>query len=340
MMNTQQDSQTSSIESNSVESLIVGKALREARERLGLSVNDVANRIKFAPRQIEWLEADDYVRLPEAAFVRGFVRSYARLVELDPVQLISCLPSSYVKTESVQDVKSVNVPMPSALSARRYNIILLATGLIIAVLVAIFERMNDRVPEQVEPQTKTVVQQLDLPVAADDQSLAAQSAPVAATSQQLASPQIVSAVKTISSVPAAVAKPVTVVAPKVVLPESVVRTVPAKPQPPVSKEIKAPAPSVALLPAADATPQAAADSVVSHALRLEFDEDAWIEIKDGADKILTSRLHTAGSLMRITVKSPLFLVIGNARAVRLFDNGKKVALERYTTAEVAKIKLQ
>ena len=55
--------------------------LREARERLGLSVADVAAQIKFAPRQIEALEADDFKHLPEAAFLRGFVRSYAKILQ-------------------------------------------------------------------------------------------------------------------------------------------------------------------------------------------------------------------------------------------------------------------
>ena len=61
----------------------VGRTLREGRERLNLSISEVSNRIKFAPRQIEALEADDYRNLPEPAFVRGFVRSYARLLEMD-----------------------------------------------------------------------------------------------------------------------------------------------------------------------------------------------------------------------------------------------------------------
>ena len=83
-MNTQQENQISNIDANSAAALSVGQTLREAREQMGLSVNDVANRIKFAPRQIESLEDDDYGQLHEAAFVRGFVRSYARLLELDP----------------------------------------------------------------------------------------------------------------------------------------------------------------------------------------------------------------------------------------------------------------
>lgn len=80
-------------------------------------------------------------------------------------------------------------------------------------------------------------------------------------------------------------------------------------------------------------------SASEHALRLEFDEDAWVEIKDGSDKILTSKMHTAGSLVRVTGKAPLSVTIGNAHAVHLLDNGKKINLERYTTAGVAHVKL-
>ena len=39
----------------------VGGALRDARIQSGMSVNEVSSRIKFAPRQIEALEADDFL---------------------------------------------------------------------------------------------------------------------------------------------------------------------------------------------------------------------------------------------------------------------------------------
>ena len=81
-------------------------------------------------------------------------------------------------------------------------------------------------------------------------------------------------------------------------------------------------------------------NTTEHSLRLEFDEDAWAEIKDANDKVLISRMHPAGSLVRVTGKAPMLVIIGNARAVRLFDNGKKINLERYTTAEVARVKLK
>src|SRR3970040_2387988 len=80
----------------------LGAVLRDAREHLGLSVADVANQIKFAPRQIEAIEADDYQHLPEAAFLRGLIRSYAKILQLDAQALLAALPQfETVPTELV-----------------------------------------------------------------------------------------------------------------------------------------------------------------------------------------------------------------------------------------------
>ena len=61
-----------------------GVLLREARERAGLSQDDIAGKLKLAPRQIVAIETGDWNSLPERTFTRGFMRSYARIVGLDP----------------------------------------------------------------------------------------------------------------------------------------------------------------------------------------------------------------------------------------------------------------
>lgn len=72
-----------------------GKVLAEARERLGLSVAEVARQLRLAPRQIEALEADDHASLPGKTFLRGFLRNYAKLVHLDPESLLAlCQPET------------------------------------------------------------------------------------------------------------------------------------------------------------------------------------------------------------------------------------------------------
>jgi cytoskeleton protein RodZ len=120
------------------------------------------------------------------------------------------------------------------------------------------------------------------------------------------------------------------------IPQQSARTEPSQPDAKPTAAITTAKPSAELQAKATAATGATAD----HSLRLEFDEDAWIEIKDGEDKVLTSRMHTAGSLVRVAGKSPLDVTIGNAHAVRLFDNGKSINLTRYTTADVARIKLK
>ncbi len=395
----------------------VGQLLREARERQGMSVNDVANRIKFAPKQIEWLEADDYHKLPEAAFVRGFVRSYARMLEMDVAELLAQLPASHAQPVKSHEIKlnSVDIPLPTALSARRYNIVLLAGALVLAISLALFNRMDKSEPENADTAGKVVVQPLELPsgkggietgpanvpaevgAAQQEQVVPVQEAPVVAQEQD----------KPLATTPA----PLTPPAPKVAAPTPVIAaaepvkaetpktvTVPLAPvtadvkketvkeeavkkesvsrhntqeqaaqlpslqpllmfqsskpaqladnpeherQQTIRRALKVTGQQAGLSATEGSKPVTAAGSADHHALRLEFDEDTWAEIKDGEGNIISSRRHPAGTLMRVGARGQLDVVIGNAKAVRLFDNGKPVALAPYTgNNNIAHIKLK
>lgn len=71
--------------------LTVGQRLRAAREAAGFSVHDVAQTLKYSARQIELIEVDNYAALPGITVVRGFVRSYARMLKLDATPLLQML---------------------------------------------------------------------------------------------------------------------------------------------------------------------------------------------------------------------------------------------------------
>ena len=60
-----------------------GSKLREARERRGISLRQIANATKISVRALEALERNDISRLPGGIFSRAFVRSYAVEVGLD-----------------------------------------------------------------------------------------------------------------------------------------------------------------------------------------------------------------------------------------------------------------
>ena len=65
-----------------------GRKLREARERRGLSLRQIASATKISMITLEALERNDIARLPGGIFSRAFVRSYALEVGLDPEETI------------------------------------------------------------------------------------------------------------------------------------------------------------------------------------------------------------------------------------------------------------
>lgn len=65
-----------------------GRRLREARERRGVSLRQIANATKISMSVLEALERNDISRLPGGIFSRGFVRSYAVEAGLDPEETI------------------------------------------------------------------------------------------------------------------------------------------------------------------------------------------------------------------------------------------------------------
>jgi len=66
-----------------------GAELAAAREAMGLSVEQVAEQLKLAPRQVAAIEQGNFDALPNRAVARGFVRAYAKAVRLDPAPLVA-----------------------------------------------------------------------------------------------------------------------------------------------------------------------------------------------------------------------------------------------------------
>jgi cytoskeleton protein RodZ len=65
-----------------------GKLLRDARERLGLTQEQVAKDLFMTLTKVKAIEADQYARLHSDTFIRGYLRAYAQLVKVDLVSLM------------------------------------------------------------------------------------------------------------------------------------------------------------------------------------------------------------------------------------------------------------
>lgn len=115
-----------------------GRRLSEARQAQNLAAIDVARQLKLSVWQVEALEAGRYQQLPGPIFVRGFIRNYARLVKLDPEELLrsagDSLPQQAVRPETPP---SRDIPFPTTQASRwpRYAV---AAAVIFAAL-AVYE---------------------------------------------------------------------------------------------------------------------------------------------------------------------------------------------------------
>ncbi|XXQ67313.1 RodZ domain-containing protein [Neisseriaceae bacterium B1] len=82
---------TQKVEQNTASSILsateFGQKLRQHREQKGLSIGEVSERLKLPARQIEALETGQYEALPEPVFIRGFLRSYGRFLDINESEL-------------------------------------------------------------------------------------------------------------------------------------------------------------------------------------------------------------------------------------------------------------
>jgi flagellar biosynthesis protein FlhG len=65
-----------------------GKALKQIRERMGVDPQTIARETKIAMKTLEWIEEEAFEKLPPLVYLKGFLKSYARSLGLDPPKVI------------------------------------------------------------------------------------------------------------------------------------------------------------------------------------------------------------------------------------------------------------
>ena len=79
-----------------------GRALAAAREARAMTQAEVAAQLRLSPRQVKAIEDEDLAVLPEGPFVRGYLRNYARLVDLPAEPLLALLNARLRPTEPLR----------------------------------------------------------------------------------------------------------------------------------------------------------------------------------------------------------------------------------------------
>jgi cytoskeleton protein RodZ len=85
---------------------------------------------------------------------------------------------------------------------------------------------------------------------------------------------------------------------------------------------------------------AASGAVTERELHMRFDQDSWVEIRDGNNKVIFAKLSRAGRQARVTGTPPFEVTVGNARGVRLKYEDTPIDLAPHTAVTVARLTLR
>lgn len=112
-----------------------GRQLAAARVARGLTITEIALRLKFSPKQIEALEADRHETLAGPAFVRGMIRAYAKLVGADADALVAQLRASPLTAAgpTVTGPRGMGVTIPR--QTRRGSLVYVVLSVLVVVAV-------------------------------------------------------------------------------------------------------------------------------------------------------------------------------------------------------------
>ena len=272
-----------------------------------MSLDQVAQQLKLAPRQVKALEDENFSALPGRTFSRGFVRNYARLLNLDPEDLLLHLPdvahAPALGSPALHSTGAMMAELPNTMAVKpniaRWLIPLVLVACIIAA--AAYEWYRGGLASLGESPRSSV----------PAKELRTGSSTVTSLSNPLASE----------------GRPATSVAP-VIADE--------KAPPPSNASVSAPAAATTQPTAPSAEPLAADAPLV-----LSYAGPSWTEIRDhsgAAAGIPAHRTHIRSS--RCVATPPFEVVLGNATVVTLSYRGKTIDLAQYTRHNVARLTLQ
>jgi len=321
---------------------IPGKTLAAQREAMGWTVEQVADQLKLAVRQVVALEEGDYANLPGPAVVRGFVRAYAKVVKLDAAPLVAQIAldtpaapdnSAAIRRDKPTSFSQVRFPTNGKRASKMPW--LLIGGIVLLVGGAGAAWQMGLLPKLVVPSMTPAVTATAPAATAADASVTVLPPPVTAQPQAGAE-----AAKPAEAHPPVISNPVPLISvPPTTTPSSAAAGTPAGVAP--AGVGPAPLPAGVTPPGAVSAPaQAPAAAGAPNALILTVREDSWIEVRQPKGPKLFSGLVKAGRIEAISVNGPVTLIVGRPSAVEVTLRGQPVALPVAAGGRVARVNLQ
>lgn len=115
----------------------LGEKLRDAREKKGVTLQDAAIATKIKTGYLRSLEEEDYDQLPPRAYVKGFLKIYAKYLALDYALLIDLYKESYEIPDAQMVFSSRKPSSVPLISSIKWKSLAGAVGVVIVVALLI-----------------------------------------------------------------------------------------------------------------------------------------------------------------------------------------------------------
>lgn len=323
-MNTEATQENSALQST-------GERLRLAREQMGLTQQNVAERLCLKLSTVRDIEEDKSPADLATTFLRGYIRSYARLVHIPEEELLPMMAKQTpIRSSKIEPMQSFSL---GKRRKKRDGWLMIFTWLVVFVVVGLTgawwwqnhkASQDDLVPMTDQSSTSGGDNGQSIPLGESSGDSAAPAAPdesntPASVNNTASTPA--------SAAPAASASNNATIA----QPDNTSNAVISPSQAPVDNSAAAPAatnsgtaPQMPVGAAAVSEPAADPNAVV-----MTFNADCWLEVSDATGKKLFSGIQRSGGKLSLAGTPPYRLKIGAPSAVQVHYQNQPVDLSRF-----------
>ncbi|MFV0576921.1 MAG: cytoskeleton protein RodZ [Vibrio sp.] len=302
-----------------------GELLRQKREALGLTQKDIAERLRLKVKVIDDLETNHLDDKQVATFIRGYFRSYAKVVGIKDKDILAALDQSGRGQEKVQTQAMHSFSQKTKRQKHDSRVMKLTWGILVVILgiSSVWWWQNHQL-DTLTPATTTS----ETAQAADDEQGADQQATddsnfqamdESATAEDTAGTEI----------------DMTLESDQVTTDEGQDALQPADPNENATDQAVTDNTNTTAT-AETAQPAQAAEA---NSLVMAFSDDCWIQIKDSTGAILSTGLKKSGESLTLSGKLPYSIILGAPHGVSATFAGEPVDLSKFKAGKVARFTL-
>ena len=314
-----------------------GKRLKEVRIARNLGIEDVATRLRLHVRTIKSIEADDYVALPAPTFVRGYLRGYARLLDLPCGPIVE----SYSRNDFAPPPLVPNISKREEIKSTDFPVRLVTYAIAGALIIFVAIWWQNQQSSLVRRDAETAFAPLttDGPTESPDVAIAE---PLQDATPEPDGEDGVITQSADETGEMGVTPDSSFAGTDDNVRDTSVDTLP--PDTEVGSEVEPVELSSsnsepgAVDEGAVAVEAVATEPGVNH-LKMEFSDESWVEIYGKNEKKLFYNLAKPGSIIDISEPGPFRVLLGFAQGVKVEFNGTSFDVSQHTTAGIARFSL-